>query len=323
MTAGETLRIVFFGTPSFAVPALNRLLASRHRIVAVVTQPDRPRGRGQHLTASPVKQVAAQSGIPLLQPTRLRDEHFLRALADLHADVGVVVAYGRILPDEVLAGPRLGMMNLHASILPAYRGAAPVPRAVMAGEHQTGVSIMRVVRELDAGPVLNAVRRSIDPDETSEDVDRDLARTGADLLVATLDQLASGDAREVAQDHARATYASKLTKEEGLIDWTRPAREIHNRIRALHPWPHAYTFHDGRRYVILRSRPEPARPSSLDMPGCVLDARSDRLVVRCGGGTALGLLEIQPEGRRAMDVREFLAGHRLQIGDRFRTSLGP
>ena len=188
------LRIVFFGTPAFAVPTLEALLASRHSVVAVVTQPDRPRGRGQKTTHAPVKAAATAAGVAVLQPDSMKDPGFVAALSALNADLGVVAAYGKILTDVVLAVPRLGMVNVHASLLPRYRGAAPVHRAIIAGERETGITIMRVVRALDAGPMLATARRPIEPDETSEDVERDLARIGAGLAVSTIERLVDGRA---------------------------------------------------------------------------------------------------------------------------------
>ncbi|HXH07298.1 MAG TPA: methionyl-tRNA formyltransferase [Vicinamibacterales bacterium] len=310
-----SLRIVFFGTPAFACPALRRLLASRHEVVAVVSQPDRPSGRGQKVRSGPVKALALAHGVPVLQPERLRDRAFLDSLRAAHPDIGVVAAYGRILPPEILGLPRLGLINIHASLLPKYRGAAPVQRAVMAGERETGVSIMRVVEKLDAGPVLKAARRPIGPDETAEEIEADLAERGAALVLECLDELAEGRAIETPQDEAQATYAPRLLKSEGLIDWSLPASALHNRVRGLHPWPHAYTFLDGRRLLVRRSRPS-GSPTAGAPPGTVLRASGDELVVAAGEGTALQLLEVQPEGRRPMTAREFLAGHPLHVGRR-------
>jgi methionyl-tRNA formyltransferase len=207
------------------------------------------------------------------------------------------------------------MINVHASLLPRYRGAAPVHRAVIAGEQLTGVTIMRIVKALDAGPVLAATERAIGADETSVDVERDLARLGAGLLVTTLNRLSSGPVHETPQDESRATYASRLTKEDGAVDWSTPAHAVHNLIRGLHPWPHAFTFLQGRRYILLRS----AVASGTGRPGEVVEATADRLIVATGAG-AVCLLEIQPEGKRPMNAREFLAGHRLGTGDIFRAA---
>jgi methionyl-tRNA formyltransferase len=319
MVTGTSLRIVFFGTPEFAVPTLEGLLQSRHTVVGVVTQPDRPRGRGQKTIDAPVKAWAAAARVTVLQPDKLRDPSFVSALRALTADLGVVAAYGRILTDEVLAVPRLGMINVHASLLPKYRGAAPVHRAIMAGERETGVTIMRVVKALDAGPMLATVRRPIDPDETSETVERDLARLGAELLVRTIDDLGDGRAHETPQNENAATYAHRLTKEDGAIDWAQPASVIHNRIRGLHPWPHAHTFVGGRRLILLRSTPISDDGSIGGAPGTLVEAAGDQLVVATGPG-ALGLIEVQSEGKRPMSVRDFLAGHHLRPGDRFSPS---
>ncbi len=307
------LRIVFFGTPAFAVPTLDALLASPHSVVAVVTQPDRPRGRGHKIEDAPVKAHALAASIPVLQPDRLKDPQFVAALRGLGADVGVVAAYGRILTDDVLAAPRLGMLNVHASLLPKYRGAAPVHRAVMAGESRTGVTIMRVVKALDAGPMLAAAPRPIASDETSDAVERDLARLGAALLVASLDAVAAGRAVETPQDESAATYAPRLTKDDAIVDWSRPAVAIHDQIRGLHPWPHAASVVRGRRLILLRSSPTAAAAPS---PGAVLEAHGDRLIVGTGAG-ALALLQVQPEGKRPMNAREFLAGRPVSVGDRF------
>jgi methionyl-tRNA formyltransferase len=313
------LRIVFFGTPEFAVQTLRALLASRHAVVAVVTQPDRPRGRGQRATEGPVKAVARAHDIEVLQPARLREPSLLDRLRALGPDLGVVAAYGKILPDDLLALPRLGLINVHASLLPKYRGAAPVHRAVMAGDAQTGVTIMRVVSELDAGPMLAKETLDIGPDETSDHLEDRLAAAGARLLLSVVESLAAGSARETPQNHAEATYAPRLSKTEGVLDWSRPAAELHNQVRGLHPWPHAAAFLSGTRYLIHRTRPLPAEPGRLgaSSPGTVLEASGDRLVIAAGHATALQVLEIQPEGRRVMQVREFLAGHPVSAGTRF------
>jgi len=315
MVAADALRIVFFGTPEFAVPTLDALLASRHQVVGVVTQPDRPRGRGHKTSDAPVKARALAAALPILQPERIKDQTFLDALGALHADLGVVAAYGKILTDAVLATPRIGMINVHASLLPKYRGAAPVHRAIVAGERETGVTIMHVVKALDAGPMLATTRRAIGPDETSEEVERDLARLGATLLVAAVDDLAAGRAIETPQDDALATYAHRLKKEDGAIDWRQPAERVHNLIRGLHPWPHAYTFLDGSRLIIRHSRVSDTSEGGVE-PATIMAAAGDDLVVSTGRG-ALQIREIQAEGKRPMTAREFLAGHRLARGDRF------
>lgn len=308
------LRLVFFGTPAFAVPTLERLLASRHEVVAVVTQPDRPRGRGRRVSDSEVKACARVHGLTVLQPASMKDAPFLDALGGLRADLGVVAAYGKILTEAVLAAPRLGLINVHASVLPRYRGAAPIHRAVANGEPETGVTIMRVVKALDAGAMLAVVRRAIGPDETSEEVERDLARLGAAVLVETVDRMAAGPIEEIPQDDRRATYAPRLTKEDGLIDWSMPARRVHDLVRGMRPWPNAYSYVQGQRLILLRSGVIDEPP--IEAPGTVVAARADGLRVACGAGI-LDVREIQAEGKRPMLAREFLAGHPLAPGTRF------
>ena len=315
MVAAGGLRIVFFGTPEFAVPSFDALVASRHQVVGVVTQPDRPRGRGQKTMAGPVKARAAGVGVPILQPERLKDQAFLEALTAFGADLGVVAAYGKILSDPVLGAPRLGMINVHASLLPRHRGAAPVHRAIIAGDTETGVTIMRVVKALDAGPMLATVTRAIGPDDTSDDVEHDLASKGASLLVATIDALAEGRVQETPQIDADATYAHRLTKDDGRVDWNRSAEAIHNQIRGLHPWPHAFTFARGQRLILHRSTRTTVDARSA-APGTIQEAAGDRLVVATGEGS-LDLLVVQVEGKRPMTARNFLAGHHLTPGERF------
>ena len=312
------LRIVFFGTPEFAVPTLDALLTSRHTVVGVVTQPDRPRGRGQKMSDAPVKARAVSAGLPVLQPERMKDPAFLESLAALHADLGVVAAYGRILTDVLLATPRLGMINVHASLLPRYRGAAPVHRAVIAGELETGVTIMRVVKALDAGPMIATVRVVIGPDETSAELERELARHGAALLAKVVDELARGGVQDVPQDESEVTYAHRVTKDDGVIDWNWPAARVHNLIRGLHPWPHAFSFVQGKRIILRRSAiaTHEVAQALLGQPGTTIEADGDRLIIATGDGL-LRIVEIQAEGKRPMNVRDFLAGHRLTPGDRF------
>ena len=314
-TQGGALRVVFLGTPQFAVPTLDALLRSRHAVVGVVTQPDRPRGRGQRTTDAPIKARALEAGIPVLQPDRLKDTEFLERLDALNADLGVVAAYGRILTEAVLALPALGLINVHASLLPKYRGAAPVHRAIVAGEVETGVTIMRVVKALDAGPMLATAARPIGPDETSEEVERNLARLGADLLASTVDRLAAGPVEEVPQDEARATYAHRLIKDDGIVNWRRTASELHNLVRGLYPWPHAFTFHDGDRLILLRSSVLDDTQST-EQPGTIVEATGDRLEI-VTGKAVLRIEALQAEGGRPMTVREFLPGHRLRRGERF------
>jgi methionyl-tRNA formyltransferase len=309
------MRVVFFGTPQFAVPSLAALLASAHQVVGVVTQPDKPRGRGQKVSDAPVKALALEHGLAVLQPARLSRD-FEAEFGTLDAELGVVAAYGKILPEWLLAAPRLGMINVHASLLPRYRGAAPVHRAVMNGDTQTGVTIMRVVKALDAGPMMARVTRPIGIDESSDVIEQDLARMGAALLVQVVDDLAVGPVSEEPQNDAEATYAPRLTKDEGLLDFTATATTVHNRIRGLRPWPTAFTFLGGTRLVVHRARVSASASAGVD-PGTCVAASADAITVACGDGHAIDILLLQPEGRRTMTAREYLMGHRLLAGQRF------
>ena len=308
------VRIVFFGTPDFAVPTLRQLLDSPHPVVAVVTQPDRPKGRGQRVSESPVKALAQARGLPVLQPSRLRDPEFAEAFRALQPDLGVVAAYGKLVPEDILSLPRHGMINVHASLLPKYRGAAPVHRAVIDGEAETGVTIMRMEKMLDAGPMLAKVKRPIEPHETSDVIERDLAELGADLLVSVVNQIDAGVHREELQDFMLCSYAPRLTKEEGLVDWTLPASYIHNRVRGLYPWPHAYTYLNGERLIILRTHVEDV-PTDAP-PGTIVTASRDNLHVATGHEGRIAIDRVQLEGGKPLDVREFLAGHRIATGAR-------
>lgn len=323
MVAGRRLRIAYFGTPEFAVPSLVRLMDSSHDVVAVVSQPDRPKGRGHQVQSTPTRTAASQRGIPVLQPERIRDPAFLDQLRALQPDLGVVAAYGRILPDSLLELPPLGMINVHASILPFYRGAAPVHRAVIAGEAETGVTIMRVVSELDAGPTFAKRRRPIGPDETSSEVERALAELGAELVLDVVDDLAADRAVAIPQDDSRATFAPKLTKAEGRINWDLPAQAIHNLVRGLQPWPLAAARLGNTRLLIHRTERISAigqATGAVEPAGCaagsILAAGPDGLTVTCGDRNQLRITHVQPEGRRVMSVRDFLAGHRIPPGSR-------
>ena len=316
------MKAVFFGTPAFAVPTLERLIESNHDVLAVVTQPDRKRGRGQCVSAAPVKQVAEAHQLPVLQPERLKDPTFVAALEALEPDIGVVAAYGKLLPDNLLELPRHGMVNVHASLLPKYRGAAPIHRAIMAGELETGVTIIQLVRAMDAGPMLKLASCPISPDDTSEMLASRLASLGADLLLTVVDELAAGRTTVQTQDHDRATFAPRLSRDDGVIDWRRSAADLHNQVRGLHPWPHAFSYLAGARYAILQSAvAECPEASRCTQPGEIVEATKDRLIVAAGGGSALAIQELQPEGKRPLPTRAFLAGHRLEPGARFGQTL--
>ncbi len=299
------MRVIYFGTPAFAVPSLAALTAA-HEVVAVVTQPDRPRGRGQKVTPNPVKALAVSRGIPVLQPAGLRDPQWLGDIAALRADIGVVAAYGRLLPQALLGLPRLGFINVHASLLPRWRGVAPIHRALIAGDDVTGVTIMRVVLELDAGPMLSAASIPIAGDDTSHTLELRLATLGADLLIETMSRLDAGTVVETPQDESLVTYAARLERHESRISWARPAPEIDRQIRGLQPWPLAAAIVEGKRVAFLQSSVADTTVHST-MPGTVLSATAAGLVVACAPG-AVCITEVLPEGRRAMPVAAFLNG---------------
>jgi methionyl-tRNA formyltransferase len=305
------VNIVFFGTPSFAVPALEALLKSEHSVVVVVTQPDRQRGRGQRLSASPIKDVALNSQLPVLQPTNLNDVGFLDELTKLRPDLGVVVAYGQFLPNRLLQLPRLGTINIHASLLPKYRGAAPIQRALMAGETETGITIIKLIQKMDAGPMLQHQVIPVNHDDTTETVAPRLAKLGARLLVSCVTDFAQGTITQENQDESKATFAPRITKEDGLIQWTHSAEQIHNQIRSLHPWPHAYSHLNNTRYLILQSEVTNYFPPdhSTTTPGQIIEIQRDRIIVATGSAAALGILKIQLPGRAPLATRAFLAGH--------------
>ena len=312
--------IVFFGTPQFAVPTLEALLASRHHVPLVVTQPDKRRDRGQKVTDAPVKAAARAHGVPVFQPERLRDPDVAEVLRRHSPDLAVVAAYGKLIPAHLLALPRLGMLNVHASLLPKYRGAAPVHRAIMNGESTTGVTIMQMVEALDAGGMLAKSVRAIGADDTSEQLEQALADDGAVLLLEVLDRLEAGTVRAEPQDESASTYAPRLRKEEGLIDWTQPARRIHDQVRGLFPWPHAYSYLDGTRLIVWKTDATPEVRLKADTtsapPGTIVDVTRKTIEVATGDGR-IALTEIQAEGRRPMNTRDFLAGRTVRPGTKF------
>jgi len=309
-----TLRIVFMGTPDFSVPTLAEILGAGHEVVAAYTQPSRPAGRGMAERLSPVAQFAASAGIPVKSPPSLKNEAEQRAFAGLGADAAVVVAYGLLLPRPILIAPRFGCLNLHASALPRWRGAAPIQRAIMAGDRETAVMVMRMEEGLDKGPVCLAERIPIAPEATAGELHDELARRGASLMVRALGALERGSLDCTPQAEAGATYAAKIDKAEAHIDFARPAQEVHNRIRSLSPVPGAWfeTEAGGKaeRIKVLRAAPAEGRGS----PGELLD---DALTVACGSG-AVRLLELQRAGKKPMGAQEFLRGFPLSRGARLR-----
>ena len=305
------MRIVFFGTPQFAVPSLRALLGERYPVVGVVTQPDRPQGRSRStLVAPPVKLEADRAGIPVLQPARPLGDVFLAGLRRLEADLGVVVAYGHILRPAVLAIPRLGMINVHASLLPRWRGAAPVQHAILAGDAETGVSIMLMEEGLDSGPVLHRIVTPIAPEETAGTLAARLADLGATGLVDALSLVAGGFAKAEPQDTAGVTVAPKVDRDSARIDWRRDADSVARQVRAFDPAPGAWATHDASTLKLFGAVPTDDRGE----PGCVL-AADDRLVVGCGDG-ALAVREVQPAGKTRLAVREWVRGRGISLGAR-------
>lgn len=304
------LNLIFAGTPQFAVPTLRALYASGHRVQAVYTQPDRAAGRGRHARPSPVKVLAQEHGLSVEQPATLRDPAVQSALRERAPDALIVVAYGLLLPVPVLAIPRLGCLNVHASLLPRWRGAAPIQHALLAGDQETGVTIMQMDAGLDTGPALASARCPIGPEDTAATLAERLAAQGADLLLQTLDRLARGEVRPAAQDPARACYAPKLSKAAAQIDWRLPAPELERRVRAFDPWPVAQTtLANGTPLRIWRARAVPG--TGGDAPaGTVLAAGAGGIDVAAGDGV-LRLLEVQRAGGRRLEAGAFVAGHPL------------
>lgn len=302
------MKIIFAGTPEFAVPPLEALLASQHQVCAVYTQPDRPAGRGRKLTPSPVKQVAERHGIPVFQPLGLKDPAEQEQLQTLQADLMVVVAYGLILPKAVLEIPRLGCINIHASLLPRWRGAAPIQRAVLAGDEEAGITIMFIEPRLDAGPMLLKKACPIGPLETAGELHDRLSRLGADALMETLPALESGTIQPEIQDEFLVTYAAKLDKEEALLDWSKPAIDLERQVRAFNPWPVAETEYRGQKLRIWLA--EALDEATTAVPGTVL-ARDKTLDVATGRGV-LRLLEVQLPGAKRITAQDFLNAHPVQ-----------
>ena len=308
------MKIVFMGTPQAAVPTLRRCLEDGHEVVAVWTQPDRPSGpRGNKVSFPPVKEFAVAHGLSVYQSARIKNDEAKQLFASHDADVAVVVAYGRILPDEFLRAPRRGCINVHFSLLPLYRGAAPANWAVVNGETETGVTTMFIEPTLDTGPILLQQKTPIGAKETTPELMQRLAEIGAALLGETLSQLDNLTPRP--QHDADATFAPVLHKEDGLIDWSLSAFAIERRVRGFQPWPNAYTSFNSKGLTIWSA--EPLTTEGNATPGEVIVAHRDELVVSCGEQTALRLIEVQPESRKRITVREFISGARLKVGDRF------
>jgi methionyl-tRNA formyltransferase len=301
------VRLVFLGTPDFAVPTLERIVEAGHEVAAVLTQPDRPKGRSQQLAAPPVKQAAKRLGLPVEQPERIRAAEAVEFLRGLHAEAMIVVGYGQIIPQAIIDLPTRGIINVHASLLPKYRGAAPIQWAIANGETRSGVTTMQIDAGLDTGDILLQRETGIGPEETAIELGARLAVMGADLLVETLAGLQDGAITPRKQDSSEATLAPILKKEDGRIDWTRPAAGIHSRVRGFLPWPGCQTQLRGRTLEVWKARL--AEPCG-GPPGSAHVARG-RVIVSCGGGTALELLEVQLEGKKRMNASAFLNGFHL------------
>jgi len=306
--------LVFFGTPDFAVPTLAALVAAGRSPVLVVTQPARPTGRGQRMQDPPVARWAREHGLPVAQPERVREPAFLDSLRALAPGVAVVVAFGQIFPRDLLELPRQGCINLHASLLPRWRGAAPIQAAIAAGDARTGVTTMRMEQGLDTGPILLQEETEIGPGETAGELSQRLAESGARLIVETLDRLEAGTLEARPQDSEHATYAPRLTRDSGRVDWSQSAREIADRLRAYTPWPGLTAELRGAPLKIvaaemLQGQAEPA--------GAFLGLRDGALSVACGDGSVLGLYELQRPGRKALKAADFLNGERLRSGETF------
>ena len=312
------MRVVFMGTPEFAVPTLEALIA-HHEVIAVVTQPDKPKGRGKAMACPPVKETAMAHDIPVYQPVRVREESFVGTLRELQPDVIVVVAFGQILPESILNIPPYGCINVHASLLPKYRGAAPMQWAIINGEKETGITTMYMAKGLDTGDMIDTVVIPIDPKETGETLHDKLSAAGGKLILQTLEDLEAGTAKRIPQDDAKSSYAGMLTRELGEIDWTKSAVEIERLIRGLNSWPSAYTYLHGKTLKIWDAdvAQSDARQEetalSKTAPGTVTAVKKDCFYVQTGDGQ-LKVNEVQLQGKKRMSVQAFLLGNRIEKG---------
>ena len=303
------MRILFMGTPDFAAVSLKRLVEDGHEICGVFTQPDKPRNRNK-VTFSPVKEYAVTQSIPVYQPLKMRDGEALKIVQELAPELIVVVAYGRILPEDILNTPKYGSVNVHASLLPKYRGAAPINWVVLNGEAETGVSIMYMAKELDAGDVIRVAKTPIDPEESVPELWDRLALLGAQTLSETIPTLADGTAVRTPQDGSQMTYAPMLTRELSPINWTKSCREIRNQVRGLLPWPCATAVLDGKTCKLFKTAPGKETSAA---PGTILSAGKQGIEVACGDGKSVLILELQGEGGKSMDAASYLCGHPIKI----------
>lgn len=304
------MRILFMGTPDFAVASLRRLVEDGHQVCGVFTQPDKPKNRGMKLQFSPVKAYAVEQGIPVFQPLKMRDGTALATVESLAPELIVVAAYGKILPDEILNFPRFGSINVHSSLLPAYRGAAPINWAILNGEQETGVSIMYMARALDAGDVIRTVKTAIDPEENALELTERLALLGAQALSQVIPTLADGTACRTPQDEAKHTYAPMLSRELSAMDWTQSAQKLHNQVRGLIPWPCAAAELNGRSFKVYRTAVDQETSAA---PATVVFADKRGIGVACGDGRILRILELQEAGGKRMNAPDYLRGHPMKI----------
>ena len=307
-------RILFMGTPDFAVASLEALVAGGYNIVAVVTQPDRPVGRKQVLTAPPVKEAALRHGLPVLQPERIKAQEALDEVLGIEPDLIVTAAYGQILPKRLLDAPRFGCINVHASLLPKYRGGAPIHKSIVDGEKETGVTIMYMVEALDAGDMLSKVAVPIAPRDTVGTMHDKLAEAGSKLLLDTLPELLAGKLAATPQNHEEATFAPNIKREDERVHWAKPAVQIYNQVRGLNPWPVAFTTYDGKVWKLWWTEIV-HNEGTHGEPGTIVAREPDGLIVACGTG-AIKITELQPEGKKRMSMRDFLqgAGATIEIG---------
>jgi len=304
------MKVLFMGTPDFAVPSLKCLLGAGYEVVGVFTQPDRPKNRGMKLQAPPVKEFALQHDIPVFQPEKLKDGTAASIIRELNPDLIVVAAYGRILPKEILDFPELGCINVHSSLLPKYRGAAPIHWAILKGEEESGVTIMHMAEELDAGDIISQKKTMIDSDETVEVLHDRLALLGAELLIETILEILKGTAKRTQQDKDFVSYAPMLSRDLSPMNWTHSAQALHNQVRGLIPWPSAVTEFSGVRCKILKTKV--LQETSEEPAGTVLEAGNAGIKVACGGGSVLLIEELQPEGKRRMSAADYLRGNPLK-----------
>jgi len=307
-------KIVFMGTPAFSAPILRMLVEEGYNVISVVTQPDRPVGRKKVLTPTPVKEEALQLGLPVYQPEKLRNPEELQHVLDLAPDLIVTAAFGQILPSALLEAPKLGAINVHASLLPAYRGGAPIHQAIMDGQTETGVTIMYMVDRLDAGDIISQTVVPIEKQDHTGIMFDKLSAAGTELLKETLPSIVDGTNQRIPQDEALVTYARNISREQERIDWTKSAAAIYNQVRGLHPWPVAYTTYNGANMKIWWT--EESSSERAGKPGEVIELTEDSIVVQTGGG-ALAIKELQPAGKKRMAAKDYLKGPKIQVGDLF------